>query len=808
MPFFAGLRYAARNLARTPGFTLAAILILALGIGANAAIFGVVNAVILSRLPFHDPERLVFVWETYPNMPDPPGGRIQPCRRNFSEWKRQNTVFSTMAAFLDRTLVETGIAPPVRLSVAFASVDLFPALGVDAAVGRTFIRDEEQPGRDRVAVLTDAYFESRFGRDPACLGKAIVLDGVAHTVVGVLPRRFRLPAYGAGSEQKKPALFVPLSRAWSGKPGEDGRRELLVIARLRPGALHQARVEMTGIAARLSASDPALNEGWKTSVLSAPADDSSPEVNRALYLLTAAVAFVLLIACANLANLMLARASRRQRDFGIRLALGAGRRHIVSPLLTEALLLALSGAALGLVLAGWALKAMLALGLDEIPRPEAIRIDATVFAFAAACAVLTALLFGLVPALAVSRPGVLSALKAGAGAGIPSTHRRQRNVLVAVEVALALMLLSGAALLIRSFYTLATADLGFQPAGILAFDIDLGEKAYPEEPARTRFNRRLHERLQSLPGVVSVAITDGLPYHRISITDLEIVGRPQPKPGEAPLVDFADVSPSYFSTMGIALKAGRLFTDADVSRPVVIINEAIARRFWAGSSPIGHSILAGSSPRKPFEIVGVVVDHHQFGADTPVRLQVFYPWLGMNNPIALLRTHSDPLSLASAVTREVFGIDKELAVYHVKSMRQIVDAFLAQRRFITFLMGAFAAIALVLAATGIYGVLSNVVSSSTHEIGIRMALGASAGDVLALVFRRSLVPIAAGAAAGLIAVLALGRFIESLLFSIRARDPLTIGAVTVLVLAVACAATWLPARRAARLDPTAALREE
>ena len=421
MPFFAGLRYAARNLARTPGFTLAAILILALGIGANAAIFGVVNAVILSRLPFHDPERLVFVWETYPNMPDPPGGRIQPCRRNFSEWKRQNTVFSTMAAFLDRTLVETGIAPPVRLSVAFASVDLFPALGVDAAVGRTFIRDEEQPGRDRVAVLTDAYFESRFGRDPACLGKAIVLDGVAHTVVGVLPRRFRLPAYGAGSEQKKPALFVPLSRAWSGKPGEDGRRELLVIARLRPGALHQARVEMTGIAARLSASDPALNEGWKTSVLSAPADDSSPEVNRALYLLTAAVAFVLLIACANLANLMLARASRRQRDFGIRLALGAGRRH-------NRLTLAHRSASAGpLRRRSWIGSSWLGLKGDACARPRRNPPSRghphrrhPYSPSRAACAVLTALLFGLVPALAVSRPGVLSALKAGAGAGIPS----------------------------------------------------------------------------------------------------------------------------------------------------------------------------------------------------------------------------------------------------------------------------------------------------------------------------------------------------------------------------------------------------
>ncbi len=812
MRLLSDLRYSLRTLSKSPGFALICVLILALGIGANAAIFSVVHAVILKRLPYADPERLVFVWERFPNMPVPPGDTINPARLNFIEWKRQNQCFSGIAALKEMTLTETGIPAAAHVSTLAVSVELPSVLGIRPQLGRLFAPDEEQRGRDLVAVLSDRYFERRFGRDRGCIGKTIVLDGTGFTVIGVLPRQFHLPATGGGDSQLRPDVWVPLTRLGD-KPGDDQRRELFVMARLRAGVtVERARVEMSGIGARLAQAHPKVNEGWTTNVTTLAQEDTAPELRRALWVLLVSVAFVLLIACANLANLTLARASRRTRDFGVRIALGAARGHVIRQLLTESMLLAAAGCGFGMLLANWGLKLILAFRPTEMPHEEFIRLNSPVFAFAAGLALATTLLVGLAPALAASRTDVLSALKVGGAAGLPETHRRKREFLVAAEVALALVLLAGATFLIRSFYLVLTAELGFQADHLLTLDVDLPAKTYKDDAARARLNRQLLERVRALPGVVVTAVSDALPMHRISIATFHIVGRPEPKPDSAPLADYAHISPGYFGAMGIRLKAGRFFTDADLSSDPkragsVIINEAIANRFWPGENPLGQRIVAGG-PHESYEIVGIILDHHQFGADRDARPEIFWPGISMASTIVVVRTHSDPASLAPTVEREIRNLDRDLPISNVGSMKHRIDEWVAPRRFMAVLLGIFAALALVLAGTGIYGVLATVVSSRTHEIGIRMALGAARSDVLALVFRQSLIPVAAGIGAGLAGTIVLSRYLESLLFGVHARDPLLIALVSAAIGAVAVAATWFPARRATRLDPNIALREE
>jgi putative ABC transport system permease protein len=805
-------RDALRGLRNSPGFALTCIGILAFGIGANAAIFSVVHAVILKRLPYVDPERMVFVWERFPNMPDPPGGRIQVCRRNYESWKSQNTVFSGMAAFRQVSFTQTGIAAPVRVPTAAASTNFFSLLAIQPHLGRLFRPDEEQRGRDLVAVLADRYFEQRFGRDPSCIGKTIVLDGAGYTVIGVLPPEFHLPATWEGQEQLKPEVWVPLSRLWR-IPDYDIRRQLLVMARLKPGVtLAAARTEMAGISERLAKANPKLNEGWTSSVFPFSTEDTSPALHRALYALLGAVAFVLLLACANLANLTLARATHRTRDVAVRLALGAERRHVITHLLAESILIAMAGAAVGLLLAHWGIRAMLWLQPAEIQRTEFIGLNLPVFAFACALAVATGLLVGLAPALSVARTDVLPALKMGGGWGASAAHDRKRRFLVALEVALVLVLVTGAGFMGSSYYRIVTSDLGYATDHLLTMDIDLPESRYKLSEQRSRFNHQLLERLRALPGVAFATVSDNIPLHRISVADFRIAGWPEPKPGAAPMADFANVGPDYFATMGMRLRAGRVFTDADLALNergqggVVMINEALSRRYWPAEDPIGRRILSND---KPYEIVGVVSDYRQMGAENELRPQLF--WAALSFPgqvIVILRAHGNPLHLVQAVKREIWAVDKELPIEHVRTMRQMADEWLAQRRFNTVILVVFTVLGLMLATTGIYSVLAHIVSSRTHEIGIRMALGAHAGAVLALVFRQSLTPVAAGAAAGIVGVLVLGRFLESLLFGVHASDPLTITAMTGMTLLVAAAAIWFPARRAARVDPALALREE
>ena len=564
MALLRDLRYALRTLWNTPGYALTCIAVIALGIGANAAIFSVVYAVILKPIPFADPSQLVFVWEKFPGMPEPFGSRMRVARQNYLEWKRQNTVFADMAAFDEKTLTETGVDRPRHVSTGFASVNFFPMLGVKAATGRLFTADEERNGNDRVAIVTDAYFERQFHRDRSALGKSITLGGTAYTVVGVLPPKFHLLATYEGFDQKKPEIWLPMSRLWS-SAADDTARQLYVTSRLKPGvSLERARTEMTGIAERLVKADPKLNTGFTAAVFPFAVEDTAPKLHRALYILLAAVGFLLLIACANLANLTLARATLRSREIAVRLAMGASRTRVIAQLVSESLLLSIAGAMAGLLLASWCIQLIVALKPEEIQRPELIEINLPVFAFAAAASVLTALMFGLAPAIAVSRADLNSALKSGGSWGASAARTRSRQFLIAIEVALAMVLVTGAGLMARSFHELVATGVGFETARLTSIDIDLAGPGYPDGASKARFFRLLMDHARALPGVTAVAVVDNLPLHSVSFANFYIAGRPDPAANSLPMADMARVSPGYFSTIGLRLQSGRLFTDTDM----------------------------------------------------------------------------------------------------------------------------------------------------------------------------------------------------------------------------------------------------
>ena len=802
------LRYALRLLARSPGYALTCVAVLALGIGANVAIFSVVNSIILRPLPYPDAGRLVFLWQHFPNMPDPPGGRIQVARKNYLEWKRQNTVFADMAAFREMSLNATGGDHPEHISTGLASANLFPMLGAQARTGRLFTSNEDQ-----VAVLTDGYFEKRFHRDPKAVGKSITLGGVAYTVIGVLPPKFHLPATYEGMDQLKPEVCAPLARLWR-TPEDDTRPQLLVTARLKPNiSLAQARTEMAGIADRLQRADPKLNEGWTVSVFPFEVEDTAPKLHRALLVLLAAVAFLLLIACANLANLTLARATLRSREIAVRLALGATRTRIIVQLVAEAAIVSVAGAAAGLLLAHWCIQLMLKLEPPDIQRPELIEIDLPVFAFAAAASILTTLLFGLAPAIAASRSDLNTALKAGGAWGASAARVRSRQFLIAVEVAMALVLVVGAGLMIRSFHEIVSTGIGFETAHLTAADIDLPEKRYPDGASQSRFFRNLMDRTRSIPGVAGVSMIDNLPLHSISVSNFSIVGRPEPPIGSLPMADIANVSPQYFRTIGLRLEAGRLFTDEDLAftekqkDAVTIVNHAFVQHFFPGENPIGKRLISGDKKHLS-EIIGIVSDYRPLGAENGTRPQIFWPYLKLQRASLVVRTAAAPQSLNKAIQNAVWSLDKDIAANKVETLEEYLDYWQSQRKFNTLLLAIFAGLALTLAMMGIYGVLANLVASRVREIGIRMAIGATPAEIGKLVLLQSMLPVMVGLAIGLAGSFALGRFLEALLFQVRAHDPLTLGLAASTILLVSPVAIYIPLRRATQVDCTVALREE
>lgn len=804
-------RHAVRTISRSPAYAFTCILVIALGIGANTAIFSMVHSVILSSLPYPDVDRLVFIWEKFP-MSDPLGNRIQVARKNYLEWKRQNTSFTGMAAFQEGARNETGSGFPRHISVASASENFLPMLGVQPQLGRLFLPEEERKDSDHVAIVTDGYFESRRQRDPKILGSSITLDGVSYTIIGVLPKKFHLPAMWEGMDQKKPEVWIPLSRLWR-TADDDARRQLYVIAKLKPGvSLAQSETEMQGIAKRLELADPTFNTGWKLGIYPFQQEDTAPTLHRALYVLLGAVGFLLLIACANLANLTLARMNARSREIAVRLAIGATRSQVVGQLLLEALVISLIGAAVGLLLAHWAIKGMLALEPVDFQRPELIEINIYVFVFAALATILTALLFGLAPAISASRLDLNSAMKAG-GWGASSNRSSSRQFLIAAEVAMALVLLCGAGLMIRSFHKLIDTGIGFKTEQLIGVDIDLPETRYPNNESRSRFFRDLMARTRAVPGVAAVSVVDNLPLHSVAFTNFYIAGRPEPTKDNLPMADFAAGSPDYLSMIGMKLIAGRLFTENDLALNekdkdgVVIVNDAWVRKFMNGEQPLGKRIL-NSDKKNAFEIVGVVNSYSPLGTENGPRPQMFWPYLKLSKATLLVRTHGTPAAMTKSLQAAVAELDKDLPTNKIETLNHHLQYWLSQKQFNTLLMAVFAGLALLLAMIGVYGVLANMVASRTREIGIRMAIGASPSGIGKLILRQSMTPVAVGLVLGLAVSIALSRFLESLLFQIRADDPLTRVLAIGAILFIAPAAIYRPLRRAMTVDPTVALRDE
>ena len=804
--FLQDLRYATRMLRKNPGFTAVAVVALALGIGANTAIFSVVNTVLLRPLPYKDPEQLVMVWEDASRYGYP---RDTPAAANYVDWRDQNSVFSGMAAIADSNFNLTGAGEPERLKGRRVSVSMFPLLGVEPQLGRVFTAAEDQPGSHRVVLLSHRLWQRRFGADPAIAGKTLTLSDETYTVVGVMPARFEFP-------EKDDELWVPI--AFSAQEAANRNRHYLqVIARLKPGVtLAQAQSEMTTIGARLQQQYPESNAELGVATTSLH-EHLVGDIKPALLILLGAVGLVLLIACANVANLLLARAAIRQKEIALRVALGARRWRLLRQFLTESVLLATLGGILGLAIAYGGLLLLGSFIPENISQARTISLDLKVLGFTLLVSLLTGLIFGLAPAIQALRMNQSETLKEGGRDSVTGrSGKRLRGLLVTAEVAVSLVLLIAAGLLINSFLRLRNIDPGFKVDHLLTMKIELPEPKYEEFARRSAFYTDLVQRVQSLPGVQSAAVTTNLPlYRQGNSIGVRIEGRPDPPPGQELIVVTRIISPGYFDTMSIPLLAGRRFNDqdTDTSPNVVVISETMARRFWPGENPIGRRIAGGRvrSDADWIQIVGIVKDVRQFELNAEPRPQMYmsYRQAGFFAPEDLVvKTDVEPASMAAAVRKAVWEIDKDQPVSNIKTMEEILAESIARQRFSMLLLGVFAGVALLLAAVGIYGVMSYSVAQRTHEIGIRMALGAQTGAVLKLAVGYGLKLVVAGVLIGLVAAFALTRLMSTLLFGVTPTDPATFALISLLLVGVAAVASYIPARRATKVDPLIALRYE
>jgi putative ABC transport system permease protein len=839
--FWQDLRYGARMLRKNPGLTLIAVMTLAMGIGATTAIFSVVNATLLRPLPFQQPERLALFWGSKPgaNMP-----QLPLSLPNFDDIRAQCQSCESLSAWtlghanLTRTnLAQANLAhgaEPERVQYAIVSADFFTTLGVQPLLGRAFRAEEDNPGNAPAALVSHSLWRRRFGADPALVGSTITLDGQSREVCGVLPEGFRFASFPKETEIWLPFGLDP----FKDRKYARGARALGAIARLKPGvSLAAAQAELDAIARRLEQAEPFFNTGWRLQAVGL-GEQASGKLRRGLLVLLGAVAFLLLIACVNVANLQLARAAARRRELAIRAALGAGRFRIAQQLLVESLLLALLGGGAGALLAWWGVD-LFALIPYNAPNPftpytvapEQIGIDGRVLGFTGLLALLTGMLFGLAPALQMwkaAKANLPLALKeSGARAGgAMNVVGRGRGLLVVAEVALALALLIGAGLMIRSFARLQQVEPGFDPRNVLTFDLNLPESKY-ERPQAAQFYERLLERLAAAPGVISAGAVEFLPLSGLDgNTGLLIEGRPEPAPSERIFAHHRVVTPDYFRAMGMRLRQGRAFTAADNDKAprVAIINETMARRYWPGEIPIGKRAALDFEAMRFYpdrapdrdlalglrEIVGVVADvkHTGLAGET---VPEFYAPLAQRpapNLTVVVRAKVDTAGLLDVARNEVRALDKDQPIANVSTMSEWLASSVAQPRFNFLLMTVFAAIALLLAALGIYGVMAWTVAQRTKEIGIRMALGAQTGDVLKMVIKRGMTLTLAGVALGLIASLALTRLMKTLLFNVSATDPLTFSLIASLLIAVAMLACYIPARRATKVDPMVALRIE
>jgi putative ABC transport system permease protein len=802
------LRYGARTLLRNPGFSLIALLTLALGIGANTAIFTVVNAVLLRPLPYPHPGQLMRIGRgSQPNQLYPAS---EP---KFLYWRANNQSFESMTAVQGAPdLNLSGGGEPEYVRGLRVSHEFFRVLGTNTAAGRGFTLDEERPGAGRVAVLTDELWRRRYGADAALIGKAITLNQQSHTVVGIMPPGFRFlwPI----------DVFTPLTLR---PESQSGSHSFTVIGRLKPGVTEtQAAAEMKQVAEGFRATYPRMMTPNESVNLGNLQKILVGDLRKPLLVLLGAVGFVLLIACANVANLQLTRYAGRQKELAIRLALGASWRHVTRQLLIESLLLAVVGGAAGLLLAVWGVELLKPAmpGWLTLRGKEMLGFDWYVLAFTTAAAIVTGLVFGLVPALQATRVDVNHALKEGAGKGAGTASRnRLRGALVVAEVALSLVLLVGAGLLIRTFTTLRGVEPGFDPHNVLTFQMTLSGASYDTGAETAEFYRRALERLRALPGVETAAVTSNLPLQGQYNLPFMLAGQTQ----ISGAVQYRMITPDYFRVMKMAVRQGRAFTEADTtaSESVIIVNESFARANFANQNPLGQRLCAGCGMGDPAlrAVVGVVNDTKQLGLANPEAPTVFVPVAQVPDQLLLytrqsagtnfvLRTLGDPLNLSAAIKRELLSLDPLTPLRELRAMEEILSNSLMAERFYMLLLALFAVIGLMLAVIGIYGVISYSVAQRTHELGVRIALGAQSRDVLRLVVGQGLKLALAGVLLGLAGALGLTRLLKTLLFGVSATDPLTFAGVALLLVSVALVACWIPARRATRVDPLVALRYE
>ncbi|HLL14390.1 MAG TPA: ABC transporter permease [Pyrinomonadaceae bacterium] len=804
------IRYGFRMLWKSPGFTLVTVLALALGIGANTAIFSVVNTVLLRPLPYPNGERIVYIGEWSQQVPE-----MSVSYPNFQDWRAQQTTMEQIAAFRSANYVLTGVGEPERLDGRQVSAGFFNVLGVTPTLGRNFSPDEDRPGANPVALISHGFWQRRLGGDPSVINKPLQLNNESFTVIGVLPQTF---------EWQSPVdVFVPVGlRSDQPNMTERGNHPgMYVLGLLKPNVtVEQARTEIKAIAERLAQQYPDTN-GGQSAVLDSLQARAVEDIRPALLILLGAVGFVLLIACANVANLLLARAASRSKEIAIRTALGAGRGRIIRQLLTESLLLSVLGGALGLLFAMWGIDALLAALPEDLPRllVSGIGLDMPVLLFTLAVSILTGLLFGLAPALQASKSNLNETLKDGGRTSAGAGRQHVRNLLVVSEVALSLLLLVSAGLLIKSFSRLQETDLGFDPTNVLTLRVPLPEARYKESGQVANFWDELLRRVRALPGVESAGLTRGLPMNGGIESGVMVEGQETTNPKDAVVAVNLFAEPGYFKTMNVQLLKGRFLSEQDtIDAPLAaIVDELFVARFFPNTDPIGKRLRIGGDRAPLRNIVGVFKHMKHYGPDEEGRAEIYTPYkqipaenfAAANRSLWLaVKTKGDPTSLAPAIRNEVSQIDKDQPISNVGTMEQIVAATVAPQKFATWLLAVFAASAMLLAAIGIYGVMAYSVTQRTHEIGIRMALGAGRRDVLRMVVSQGMKLALVGVALGLVGAFALTRLLSSLLFGVSATDPLTYGVVSLLLASVALLACLIPARKATRVDPMIALRYE
>ncbi|HEX8501475.1 MAG TPA: ABC transporter permease [Pyrinomonadaceae bacterium] len=807
---FQDVRYGLRVLAKAPGFTAVAVLAIALGVAANSAIFSVINAVLLEPLPYREPGRLVSLWEMN-RARDARQNVLSPA--NLIDWKEQTDVFEDVAAFTDGRANLTGDGEPEEVIVQQVTPNLFPLLGVEPIKGRGFAPDDAKPGAARTVVLSHGFWLRRFGGDPAVVGKSFNLGGAPATVVGVMPARFQWFIRKGSRTAAPPEMWSPfaLSDAYRKRQG----RYMSAVARLKDGVTRErAELELNHLARRLEEQYPEFNKGWGAEVVLLRDQFAGP-IRPVLWVLLGAVGFLLLIACANVANLLLARGATRQKEIAIRTALGAGRARVVRQLLTESLLLAFTGGGLGLLLAWWGVELLVALSPRDVLDLGGVGLNVPVLLFTLGVSFVTGVVFGVVPAFEASRVSTSESLKEGAkGTTVGKRGGRLRGAFVVAEIALALILLVGAGLMLKSFARLRSVDPGFRADNLLTMRVSLPARKYKEDAQVVAFSRQAAERLAALPGVEAAGAVNYLPFAGPgAATNFKVVGRPDPPPGEEPDTDVRVTDENYFRAMGIPLLRGRMYTPQESAERgrVAVVSQSFAEKYFPGEEVIGRQLLVNmKSEPNPTEVVGVVADIKLQSLDEEPHPTVYWPHaeLVYSNMVFVVRTKGDPAALGAAARGAVQSIDADQPVADLRPMTQFLAESVGRARFSATLLGVFALLALVLAGVGVYGVMSYAVAQRTHEIGVRVALGAQTRDVLRLVVGHGMALAGAGLAAGLLGAFALTRLLSSLLFQVSTTDLATYATLTGFLLLVSLAACLVPARRATKVDPMVALRYE